>query len=104
MVALLNDLIQTVRRADHIVLVGYSRVVAQGAPSDSLHAAFDVGVTIVPDPTPPERRRMFAEMPWGRARRAAGGDPSFGEVPARSPAAERGLRGNRGELPAPDIG
>lgn len=54
-VAVLHDLIQAARHADHIVLLGPGRILAQGAPSDvltpdALRAAFGVEVIIVKDP------------------------------------------------------
>lgn len=54
-VAVLHDLIQAARHAEHIVLLGSGRVLAQGAPSrvltaDTLRTAFGIEVTILKDP------------------------------------------------------
>lgn len=54
-VAVLHDLIQAARHADHVVLIGLGGVLAEGPPSrvltpDTLRAAFGVEVTILRDP------------------------------------------------------
>ncbi len=54
-VAVLHDLIQAARHADHIVLLGPAGILAQGAPShvltpDNLRSAFGIEVTILKDP------------------------------------------------------
>lgn len=54
-VAVLHDLIQAARHADHIVLLAGGSILAQGPPSrvltpDALRAAFGIEVTILEDP------------------------------------------------------
>lgn len=75
-VAVLHDLVQAARHADHIILLGRGRVLAQGAPAevltpDALRAAFGIEVTILEDPETggplclPRARRRGA---WGDLR------------------------------------
>lgn len=54
-VAVLHDLIQSARHADHIVLLGDRGILGQGVPSDvltpdALRTAFGIDVTILEDP------------------------------------------------------
>ncbi|PZQ47037.1 MAG: cobalamin/Fe(3+)-siderophore ABC transporter ATP-binding protein [Rhodovulum sulfidophilum] len=54
-VAVLHDLIQAARHADHIILLGRDGILAQGAPAhvltpDTLRAAYGIEVTILDDP------------------------------------------------------
>lgn len=54
-VAVLHDLIQAARPADHIALLGPAGILAQGAPShaltpDNLRSAFGIEATILQDP------------------------------------------------------